>query len=45
VDGTLAVWEPKQVNSGMEQGIFLERTRAPNPTLGQPYGESDMQVP
>ncbi|GLC72720.1 hypothetical protein PLESTF_001285900 [Pleodorina starrii] len=27
VDGTLSVWEPKQVNSGMEQGCFLDRHR------------------
>ncbi|GIL63796.1 hypothetical protein Vafri_17794 [Volvox africanus] len=43
-DGTLSVFEPRQVNSGMEQGTFLERTRVPNPATGQPYGDTDMQV-
>ncbi|EFJ42453.1 hypothetical protein VOLCADRAFT_107251 [Volvox carteri f. nagariensis] len=45
VDGTLSIFEPRQVNSGMEQGTFLERTRVPNPANGgQPYTETDMQV-
>ncbi|GIL93769.1 hypothetical protein Vretimale_70 [Volvox reticuliferus] len=43
-DGTLSLFEPRQVNSGMEQGTFLERTRVPNPARGQPYSDTDMQV-
>ena len=45
LDKTMAIWEPKRDNSGMEHGTFLERTRVANPVTGKPYAETDMQVP
>ena len=44
LDGTLAVWEPRRPNSGMEGGVFLERCRVRNPATGQSYTETDMKV-
>ncbi len=44
LDRTLAVWEPRRNNSGREGGVFLERTRVPNPETGQAFTENDMQV-
>lgn len=44
LDRTLAVWESRRNNSGREGGVFLERTRVPDPETGQAFTENDMQV-
>lgn len=44
LDNTLAIWEPRQDNSGMPGGTFLERTRVKNPATGAPYVDRDLQV-
>ncbi|RLO07558.1 hypothetical protein DYB28_000130 [Aphanomyces astaci] len=43
-DASIEVCEPRVVNSGLDQGLFLRRTILNHPSTSQPYTPSDLVV-
>ncbi|RHY33036.1 hypothetical protein DYB32_001925 [Aphanomyces invadans] len=43
-DASIEVCEPRVVNSGLDQGLFLRRTGLKHPSTSQPYTPSDLVV-